>query len=69
MFGDCSARTCPKGRSWFDYPFQNENAHYELTECSDMGTCDPVTGLCACRGKLLEHLFDFLICVIYDRLF
>ena len=50
-FGDCSARSCPLGRSWFDYPFTNEDAHYKLSECSDMGTCDPVTGLCGCRGK------------------
>ena len=49
--GDCSVRTCPKGRSWYDYPYGNDQAHYTLVECSDMGACDPVTGLCGCRGK------------------
>jgi len=45
--GDCSERSCSSGKSWFDHPISNDRAH-QITECSDMGVCDIVTGLCSC---------------------
>ena len=46
--GDCSERTCPVGKAWFDLPSANDVAHAEV-ECSNMGICDRVTGKCACH--------------------
>ncbi|RYY81623.1 hypothetical protein EON63_15040 [archaeon] len=43
--GDCSLSTCPSGRSWFSYPTADEEAHMAYTVCSDMGTCDQLTGM------------------------
>jgi len=45
--GDCSLRSCPTGKAWFDLPTDDERAH-QLTECSNQGICDHTTGQCAC---------------------
>lgn len=45
---DCSLKTCLFGKSWFMRPTADEEAHLTRTECSDMGTCDRVTGECIC---------------------
>eukprot|EP00600_Ochromonadales_sp_CCMP1393_P008969 CAMPEP_0174963692 /NCGR_PEP_ID=MMETSP0004_2-20121128/5468_1 /TAXON_ID=420556 /ORGANISM="Ochromonas sp., Strain CCMP1393" /LENGTH=1166 /DNA_ID=CAMNT_0016212339 /DNA_START=204 /DNA_END=3703 /DNA_ORIENTATION=+ len=59
-FGNCQARTCPKGRAWFHEPVVNEVAHDVLMECSNMGTCDRTSGRCTCRtgfeGPACERL-------------
>lgn len=60
--GDCSIRTCPNGRSWFDYPISNNDAHETFTECSDMGTCDTVTGLCGCRSNFFGDACQYMNC-------
>jgi hypothetical protein len=44
---DCSQRTCPSDRAWSDVPTSPSQAH-ALAECSNRGTCDRTTGLCAC---------------------
>ena len=46
--GDCSERICPKGNAWFDEAQGVDDAH-NLAECSNMGICDRLTGLCTCR--------------------
>ncbi len=45
---DCSARTCPSGRSWGDMPSAQGHAHVNLEECSGRGKCNKVTGACQC---------------------
>lgn len=45
--GDCSERSCPLGKSWFDLPIADNSAHQPV-ECSNMGVCDKTTGICEC---------------------
>jgi hypothetical protein len=33
----------------FDYPVADNDAHETYSVCSDMGSCDPITGTCTCR--------------------
>lgn len=33
---DCSLRTCPSSKAWVDFPSQNDTAHGDFTECSNM---------------------------------
>lgn len=54
--GDCSIRTCPKAKAWFDYPTSNNEAH-AVVECSNKGECDRETGRCIC-----EPLFEGAAC-------
>ena len=44
---DCSQRTCPQGPAWSDAATADDVAH-NLAECSNRGTCDRATGVCAC---------------------
>jgi len=44
---DCSLRTCPSGRAWFDLPSAANQAH-ALAECSGKGECDRKEGSCEC---------------------
>ncbi|KAG9408158.1 hypothetical protein AC1031_021406 [Aphanomyces cochlioides] len=44
---DCSQRICPSGPSWSSVPTGATTAH-AVSECSDMGICDPATGQCKC---------------------
>ena len=48
MGADCSLRTCSYGKSWFSLPSNDETAHAQTSECSDMGTCDRAGGQCTC---------------------
>lgn len=48
---DCSLLTCPFGKAWFGRPKSRDNyAHMSdhIVECSNMGTCNRITGTCAC---------------------
>jgi len=47
---DCSKRSCPSGRSWFDAASAVDTAHASGAECSDMGHCNRKTGMCDCRA-------------------
>ena len=49
FYGDCQARSCPRGPAWFHEPAVDEIAHDEFVECSNMGLCDRASGRCACR--------------------
>jgi hypothetical protein len=44
----CSERACPTGIAWFDEATANDLAH-QRTTCSNMGNCQPASGLCSCR--------------------
>ena len=44
---DCSQRTCPSGKAWFDLPSDVTTAH-ALAECSNKGICDRKSGSCNC---------------------
>jgi len=50
FYGDCQARTCPKGKAWFHEPHADELAHDVDLECSNMGVCNRNTGQCSCRS-------------------
>eukprot|EP00937_MAST-01D_sp_MAST-1D-sp2_P001998 g1998.t1 len=47
---DCSLRSCPTGRAWFDEATATNVAHAGGAECSNKGLCDHTTGLCACQS-------------------
>lgn len=34
--GDCSLRLCPAGTAWVDFPSENNVAHADFAECSNM---------------------------------
>ena len=46
--GDCSELICPFGPAWTDQAIGIDDAHNDA-ECSNMGICDRVTGVCQCR--------------------
>lgn len=41
--------SCPVGKAWVDFPSTTDTAHADGTECSNMGNCNRVTGVCECR--------------------
>lgn len=59
---DCSQRVCPSGIAWFDIPDTNGIAHRDYSECSNMGTCDRLTGMCNCRFGFTGAACDQLVC-------
>jgi hypothetical protein len=46
--GNCAELTCPSSYAWSDRARSADNAHNEA-ECSNMGVCEPETGLCVCE--------------------
>jgi len=44
---DCSLLVCPKGEAWLGSVVSANNNH-PLVECSNKGTCDTKSGVCAC---------------------
>ncbi len=44
---DCSMRTCPHGRRWFDIAQTATSAHRDA-ECSGIGNCNRASGVCIC---------------------
>lgn len=56
---DCSLRTCPSGKAWFDASTSDNVAH-EQAECSNKGVCNRETGICTCHagftGKACQRL-------------
>lgn len=46
---DCSAKVCPSGKSWGDLASRDGEAH-RVSECSDKGVCNRVTGKCTCAA-------------------
>ncbi|CAM9210082.1 unnamed protein product, partial [Laminaria digitata] len=59
---DCSLRMCPVGRAWIDYPSAPNTAHADGVECSNMGICNRVSGLCECRSGFVGQACDRLEC-------
>ncbi|CAN0124304.1 unnamed protein product, partial [Hapterophycus canaliculatus] len=59
---DCSLKTCALGKSWFMRPTAKNVAHLTRTECSDMGTCDRVSGECACVDGFEGSACDRMSC-------
>ena len=59
---DCSLRTCPVGRSFFDEPLFNDTAHRASVECSGNGDCDRRSGLCRCRSGFTGAACDVKDC-------
>ena len=44
---DCSSRSCPYGRRWFDIAQSTVSGHRDA-ECSGIGDCNRITGVCMC---------------------
>jgi len=62
MGGDCAQRECPYGLAWFWYPSEDEVTHTEMVECSNGGTCDRSTGMCACGDAYYGAACDYMMC-------
>jgi len=60
--GDCSVRSCPSGRSWFDVPTAAADSAHTSAECSDMGICSRETGMCKCRQGFSGAACDMMGC-------
>ncbi|KAH9187063.1 hypothetical protein AeNC1_010962 [Aphanomyces euteiches] len=58
---DCSQRICPLGIAWFDGPTAQDKAH-AMAVCSNKGTCNPSTGLCACATGFTGAACELLSC-------
>ena len=50
IVADCSLTTCPSGTAWVDKPYGNTtyNLGHAAAECSNMGTCNRLSGQCEC---------------------
>ena len=46
---NCHLKLCPFGPSWHSIPVANQTRNREYVACSNMGECDPMSGLCSCR--------------------
>nr|AIG55665.1 secreted protein [Thraustotheca clavata] len=57
---DCSLRTCPTGKPWFQVATITNTARTTAVECSTAGICDYDTGMCTCNdlfeGSACERL-------------
>ncbi len=62
---DCSAKVCPSGKAFGDYPTASDTAH-SLVECSGRGKCNRVDGTCKCfdgfRGEACDKTTCFNDC-------
>ena len=61
---DCSIRLCPSSIAWVDIPYLNNSAHSSFTECSNMGTCDRVSGNCKCNNGYTGAACERMLCPI-----
>lgn len=59
---DCSIRLCPAGIAWVDFPNADNSAHSDYTQCSNMGNCNTLTGLCECRFGFSGPACDMMLC-------
>ncbi|KAJ1431229.1 hypothetical protein B484DRAFT_395569 [Ochromonadaceae sp. CCMP2298] len=58
----CEYTFCPFGESWFSKPLENNKRNLELVPCSNMGSCNPLTGNCACRDGFDGSACERTIC-------
>lgn len=59
--GDCSERSCPRGKAWFDVPIDEQEAHQEA-ECSNRGICDRSSALCVCNKGFHGTACQYMSC-------
>jgi hypothetical protein len=59
---NCQYASCPTSRAWFDEAISTTEAHLPETECSAMGHCDRLTGLCHCREGYSGAACQYLDC-------
>lgn len=52
---DCSMYICPMGAAWADKASATDIAHNPAV-CSNMGTCDTMTGSCLCKAGKVHFL-------------
>ena len=46
---NCEYLHCPFGPSWLAVPVEHYTRNAQFEECSDMGHCDMLSGICKCR--------------------
>jgi hypothetical protein len=46
---NCQYKRCPFGESWLSPPVKSHTRNTPLVECSNMGSCNALTGKCSCR--------------------
>lgn len=61
---DCSIRTCPTGRAWFDFPNVNNEAHKVVQTCSGRGQCNEEFGICKCEAGYRGASCNIIDCPI-----
>jgi len=68
---DCSQRTCPYGKAWFDTPKEGksnsaaatqQNIAHRNAECSNAGVCDRTSGICQCHPGYEGRACDRTVC-------
>ena len=59
---DCSAKVCPSGKAFGDYPTNEDTAH-SLVECSGRGKCNRVDGTCECFNGFRGEACDKTTCI------
>jgi hypothetical protein len=64
---DCSLRTCPQGKAWWDEATTTNTAHANA-ECSNRGICDRATGACDCMSGFTGAACERLACPAGDAL-
>ena len=59
---ECAQATCPKDYPFFAEPNTVKKARWDKVECSDMGICDRMTGMCHCRPGFVGPACNILDC-------
>jgi hypothetical protein len=61
----CAQRTCPQGSAWVGYGAGGtDDVHSVLAECSGVGTCNALTGRCACPPGFAGEACGVLACPV-----
>ena len=59
---DCASMTCPYGKAWAGIAAVDDDLHDQEVECSNMGTCDRVTGQCICQRPFIGPACSVMDC-------
>ncbi|KAF0692736.1 Aste57867_16194 [Aphanomyces stellatus] len=57
----CEFKICPYGYAWADQATATDTAH-AMAECSNMGLCDPTTGVCKCQAGFEGPACEVMSC-------
>ncbi|ETV93621.1 hypothetical protein, variant [Aphanomyces invadans] len=64
----CEFKVCPSGVAWVDFASAVDTAH-AMAVCSNMGTCDDMTGVCTCQAGFEGPACEVMSCptCVYGR--